>query len=61
MADTEQWVRFIRKRRGDGTPVVEFMRYKPGQIIEIEDDFAFKYVIIEVTKHQSSLDYLAGI
>lgn len=57
----EQWVRLIRKRRDDGVPVVEFIRYRPGQILEVEDEFIFKYEFIEVTEHQSSLDYLRGV
>lgn len=56
-----QWVRFIRKRRDDGVPVVEYMPYKPGHIIEVEDGYVFKFEIIEVTDHQSSLDYLVGV
>lgn len=58
-----QWVRFIRKKRDDGVPIVEYMPYKPGRVIELEDIDAsiFKFEIIEVTDHQSSLDYLRGV
>lgn len=56
-----QWVILIRKRRDDGVPVVEYMPYKPGRVIEDIDPSIFKYEIIEVTDHRSSLDYLRGV